>query len=552
MGMSHFKFRTQLVIYFFITIIFVIVSMFASLFVSFKDSYRDKENEMLENQAKQAVMNIENRLDYYRSFLNLWLEDDRFIQALENDSMVIVRTCLDALVSDFLAMNITAVDKIQIYRDGYYDQSSQEPYVVQAMDALKSSAARAEYISATRLNERNEKVFSVFIPLYEAGRRYYIEMSIYETEIYGFISGDASGNAVFIYYGNQLMSSSLREDFWHCLLGTPEKIQERSGDVNIRMGDTDGWNVWILTNDYYLNRRFYNALKNIAFQVILILGLAVGLALAISKYFNARMALVRAKIAGIENNQVRQEIIIRGNDEFQSLAQEIDHTQQRIRGLLVEIEQTNDQKRRKEMQALRAQINSHFLFNALSTLKWLSYNDSQKNTLSQAIDHLAVFLRYSISLSENTVPLSQELDHLQAYIYFQKLKSGNALNIVIDVDEVLLECPTVKLILQPLVENSIYHGRTAAMETMNIMIYSAYDATFYYLMIEDDGQGMDEKTIEAIMKKGKGISTPHTDSGYGIANIIRRLELCSPGAYLSIEGEPGKYTKITICQKRCQ
>lgn len=90
------------------------------------------------------------------------------------------------------------------------------------------------------------------------------------------------------------------------------------------------------------------------------------------------------------------------------------------------------------------------------------------------------------------------------------------------------------------------------MENMNIMIYSAYDATFYYLMIEDDGQGMDEKTIEAIMKKGKGISTPHTDSGYGIANIIRRLELCSPGAYLSIEGEPGKYTKITICQKRCQ
>ena len=160
--------------------------------------------------------------------------------------------------------------------------------------------------------------------------------------------------------------------------------------------------------------------------MILILGLAVGLALAISRYFNARMALVRAKIAGIENNQVRQAIIIRGNDEFQSLAQEIDYTQQRIRGLLVEIEQTNDQKRRKEMQALRAQINSHFLFNALSTLKWLSYNDSQKNTLSQAIDHLAVFLRYSISLSENTVPLSQELDHLQAYIYFQKLKSGNA------------------------------------------------------------------------------------------------------------------------------
>ena len=85
--MSRFKFRTQLVIYFFITIIFVVVSMFVSLFASFKDSYRDKEKEMLENQAKQAVMNIENRLDYYRGFLELWLEDDRFTRVLENDSM---------------------------------------------------------------------------------------------------------------------------------------------------------------------------------------------------------------------------------------------------------------------------------------------------------------------------------------------------------------------------------------------------------------------------------------------------------------------------------
>ncbi len=550
--MSRFKFRTQLVIYFFITIIFVVVSMFVSLFASFKDSYRDKEKEMLENQAKQAVMNIENRLDYYRGFLELWLEDDRFTRVLENDSMTQARFSLDTLVNDFLVMNITAVDKIQIYKDGYYDESSQEPYVELAMDALKSSSAPAEYVSATRLNERNEKVFSVFIPLYEAGRRYYIEMRIYETEIYGFISGDESGNVISIYYGDQLMSTSLRKDFWNRLMGIPESPQEKNGAVNIRMGDEDGWNVSILTNDYYLNRGFYNALKNIAFQMILILSLAILLTLVISKYFNTRMALVRAKIAGIENNQMRQEIIVRGNDEFQSLAMEIDRTQERIRGLLVEIEQTNDQKRRKEMQALRAQINSHFLFNALSTLKWLSYNDSQKNTLSQAIDHLAVFLRYSISLSENTVLLSRELEHLQAYIYFQKLRSGDALNIVIDVDEILLDCPTVKLILQPLVENSIYHGRTEEMDTINIMIYSEYDDLFYSLIIEDDGQGIDEKTIEAILKKGKDINAPDDGDGYGIANIIRRLELCSPGAYLNIEGEPGKYTKITICQKRWQ
>ena len=127
--MSRFKFRTQLVIYFFITIIFVVVSMFVSLFASFKDSYRDKEKEMLENQAKQAVMNIENRLDYYRGFLELWLEDDRFTRVLENDSMTQARFSLDTLVNDFLVMNITAVDKIQIYKDGYYHESSQEPYV---------------------------------------------------------------------------------------------------------------------------------------------------------------------------------------------------------------------------------------------------------------------------------------------------------------------------------------------------------------------------------------------------------------------------------------
>lgn len=545
--MSRFKFKYQLVIYFLIIVAFIITSIFISLYISFKSSYQDKENEMLITQAHQAVQNIENQAEYYTDYLDWMLKDEGFTEALQKGDMKATKSYLEALADNFIQMNPAGISQISLYKDGYYDYLSEKKHIHDISAAFLGSQARGQFVTGTYLNTRNEKVISIFKPFYSIGlgKKYYIELCLYETEFYSFISSDQSGNDICVYYGDRLISMSDRSSFWKLLRGGQKTDSWDKNAIQISAGNDNGWNVSITTNTDYLNRGFYNAIKSIILQIFLIVCLTVFFILMISRYFNTRMRIVRQKIVMMENQAKDGALVVRGNDEFKILADEIDSTSLRIRELMEKIESTNQQRIVTEMSALRAQINSHFLFNALSTLKWLSYNDSQKHTLVQAIDHLAVFLRYSISLSENTVALSSELSHLEAYIYFQKLRAGDSLNIVIDVDEELFSCPTVKLILQPLVENSIYHGRKGFDENLNIMIYSEYDDNFYDLVIEDDGQGMDEAAIRQVYE-----GTAGKESGYGIRNIIRRLKLCSPQSEFNIYGEPGKYTKIVIRQRR--
>lgn len=152
-----------------------------------------------------------------------------------------------------------------------------------------------------------------------------------------------------------------------------------------------------------------------------------------------------------------------------------------------------------------------------------------------------------MALNENQVPLSNELNHLQAYLYLQKLRYTEDINIHIDVDSELLHCKTVKLILQPLIENSIYHARRENGNSLNITLYSYYDDEFYYLVIEDDGVGVAPEVIESILNGNEN----QCASGYGLKNVIGRIRMCSHGlGSVSIESEYGICTKITIRQLR--
>lgn len=169
------------------------------------------------------------------------------------------------------------------------------------------------------------------------------------------------------------------------------------------------------------------------------------------------------------------------------------------------------------------------------------------NQQTKAVDSLALFLRYSLETKGNQVPLEEEIRQLNAYAYLQSLRYRDEIRLRIDVDACLMQCQTVRMILQPLVENAIYHGRRIDGSTLNISIYSEYDAEYYYLMIEDDGNGIFQQTIEAL-RKGEKVSAR---SGYSLENVISWLRIClwdSSEELLKIRSTPGEYTVITIHQ----
>ena len=519
-------------------------------------SYRGQEERILTAYGQQIAINIDNRMEYFISYLKLLTTDRDLIASMEKDNYQQVSALLSSLTSEFTNLHAGRVRDIRLYRSGIYGSMDGLGNTERIFNEfIPDNAAYKEnfFITGTYLNNRNEAVFSIFQKVYQTNpeREYYLEMCVYETELLGFFN-EYADVTVYILNGESLMSMNDRTLFRHRL----HQVRGDNGFSVIRdsldfypspistLAKNIGFDVMIEATSDYLDRGYRLMLIRLIPVILAVLSASFVFVWLISIRFNRRLNILQEKIAAISSWELNKDLRIDGTDEFGILASELDETRRRILSLIEQNNDINELKRVAEMSALRAQINSHFLFNSLSSIRWLS---KQRNSevLSAAVDKLALFLRYSLVLNENQVPLRKELDQLEAYTYLQKLRYGGEINVLTDVDAELMDCKTVKLILQPLVENSIYHGRKENGTPLNITIYSYQEGSFYYLVVEDDGNGISKDVIDRIYSGDENIS----QSGYGLRNVMERVKMCSNGlGDVTIESQSGVCTKITICQ----
>ena len=520
-------------------------------------SYRNQAEQVLNAYGQQIAINIDNRMDYFISYLKLLATDKELLVSMERDNYQQVCSLLSDVTSEFINQHVGRVRDIRLYRSGIYGSMDGLDNTDRIFNEfIPGNAAYKEnfFITGTYLNNRNEKVFSIFQKVYQTNleREYYLEMCVYETELFGFFNKYTDGNRIYILNGASIMSMNDRPLFGHMLHRTRDNngfsvpkvsLNIPSSSIGISAGNS-GFDVNIAATSEYLDRGYKLMLFRLIPVIIALLVISFVFVSLISIRFNRRLSTLQKKIATISSWELNKDLHIDGNDEFGILAGELDETRERILKLIKQNNDTNELKRIAEMSALRAQINSHFLFNSLSSIKWLSKQGNSEQ-LSVAVDSLALFLRYSLVLNENQVPLSKELDQLEAYIYLQKLRYADEINVHTDVEAELMNCKTVKLILQPLVENSIYHGRWENGNPLNITVYSYLEDDFYNLIVEDDGNGIPQHVIDKILSGDENIS----QSGYGLRNVMERIKMCSGGlGQLAIESKSGIGTKITIRQ----
>lgn len=553
--LGRFKFRTQLNISFAAIILFIIFAMLLMLYIVQRDGYRLQESSVLQANSRQVAINIENRLDYYLSYLRILSGDKSLVRVMETQPFEAVADALEIACAEYAHINIARLQGIRIHQKGVHSEESAPLDIQQIFAAFVpgSQAYRSNLlITGTYLNARNEKVFSIFQKVFQTNtsREYLLEMCIYETELFGFINEDDSGNRIMVFADEQLLSVNDRRAFTLLLFDakqrkTPGIIREQFGatkPIVITASTKSGINVVIETDTAYLDRAYVVIMQRMTLLMIGVVALAFFIVWQISVRLNRRMGQLSEKISDISSWKLEHEINIRGKDEFSMLASELDETRRRILALVDQNNQTNQLKREAEVSALRAQINSHFLFNSLSSIKWLSKRQDH-DQLTVAVDKLAVFLRYSLSLKEDLVPLRLELEHLEAYTYLQKVHYGGDVNVHIDIAEELQGCMTLKLLLQPLVENAIYHGRRADGTPLNITIYSEVSGDTYDLIVEDDGNGMNETRIQSVLE-----GAPSEQRGYGLRNVITRLRMCQQHAVLTIKSDPNISTQVIIRQ----
>jgi len=213
-------------------------------------------------------------------------------------------------------------------------------------------------------------------------------------------------------------------------------------------------------------------------------------------------------------------------------------------------EQKNFQK--AEMKALQAQITPHFLYNTFDTIVWLAEEEHTEEVV-RITKAFSDFLRISLSRGHEWITISQELEHIKNYLTIQKIRYADILNYSIDADESLMDVKMIKLVLQPLIENAIYHGiknKRGRGELKVSVHYTNNSRTFVSFTVEDNGAGFTEERLGQVRNELRtgAQDSEKLSSVYGLYNVNKKLKLYYGDQTdgLIIESEAGKGSKISF------
>lgn len=220
----------------------------------------------------------------------------------------------------------------------------------------------------------------------------------------------------------------------------------------------------------------------------------------------------------------------------------IEHVNELI-GRLIEKEKT---LQKAEMRVLHEQIKPHFLYNSLETIGYLAMDAGAENVYT-ALETLGSFYRNFLSKGDKEIPLKREICIIQDYLSLQKLRYGEILHDEYDIAEDTENCIIPKLILQPLVENSIYHGIRLKGEEGTIKISSRLENDELHIIVRDTGVGMEQEMIDQMLAAGNtdGKKREELSESFGLWGTIERIRcFCDKEDVVQIRSEVGEYTEI--------
>lgn len=292
---------------------------------------------------------------------------------------------------------------------------------------------------------------------------------------------------------------------------------------------------------------FTHGMLNIRyFIMMLILLMAMMLAFVnrmVSVWISSPLLKLNDSVKGYEAGEEPQ-IYIGGSQEIRHLGYSIQKSYEQIDDLMKKIVLEQNERRKSELDALQSQINPHFLYNTLESITWMV--EGEKNDEAAfMITQLAKFFRISLSKGRTVISIKDELQHAQSYMNIQKVRYKNAFSVLFDVEEEVCSCCTVKLVLQPILENAISYGVSAMDEGGEIRITGRKEGGKVILTVTDNGIGMSREEAAFVLTDNTRV--PKRGSGVGLVNVNKRIQLLFGKEYgLKIESEPDEGTAVSI------
>lgn len=273
----------------------------------------------------------------------------------------------------------------------------------------------------------------------------------------------------------------------------------------------------------------------VMFILILIMSLLV------SKFISQPITKMIEQISKAEIGNSEERIYQNRFNEVRQLSKSYNRQMNRIHLLMEQIKEEQAELRKSEMNVLQAQIKPHFLYNTLDSILWMAESGEIQQT-SEMVAALGKLLRISLSQGQNFIPLRKELEHAENYLKIQKFRYKDQFTYSIKAEKHLLDSLTVKIVIQPFLENALYHGIEYMVDQGHISIEIYERNGNVYIIIRDDGIGMSTERL-AHIKKLKDSN----ETGIGIRNVHQRIQVYFGKEYgVDIESELDEGTTVQI------
>ncbi|MBC7959691.1 MAG: sensor histidine kinase, partial [Vallitaleaceae bacterium] len=364
-------------------------------------------------------------------------------------------------------------------------------------------------------------------------------------------------NKTILYHKNSdFISTQFRSSYISQLL------QEKSGsmfekinnDINLIVFHQSSITQWTIISSVPLKTIYKEIAKlRFIFIVLIIISIFVSAILSIvfSNSITKPIFKLKKYMKNAEEGNFTKSITIQSKDEIGELSQSFNQMLYKIDTLIQKVYKTEILKKEAELNALQAQINPHFLYNTLQIMDLMA-EDEGVEIISNLCQNLSKIFRYSISQGKEVIEIEKELEHAQNYINIQKVRFVDKFDVVYQVDQGLVKCKILKLMIQPLIENAILHGVENKQEKCLISVDISRQDEAIFISVKDNGRGMSSEELLALRDslKDEILHAEISDNNrrsIGIKNVNSRIKLYFGEQYgLFIESEFGVGTCVII------
>ncbi|MGG4345863.1 cache domain-containing sensor histidine kinase [Paenibacillus lautus] len=554
--------------FFFIFLIVIILPFSLLIYYSYsstRSTITEHTYKALGGSLAQINTNVEKRLEYYNQLANILYMDAQLRNYLSTDYeqayyyldafQYINRTLPSLMTLNANILGITIyTGNHTLYSDGQYVKYTEE--LPPAMEEqVLDAAGNTVYFHSEDFRTGDAYITIARSLSYFSLQHPYgiLTMDINDNEFYSLIKMENYNKSVYIIdeFGGVISTGdqNLQSNQLFDVFPIQERMTQDAGSFDIKINGqerfftykklSNGWSTVITVPYDELLANANQATKNVIWFSALAIGIAILLLYFTTKVMTKRIEVLLQQIRKVERGDFRLSIKPMGHDEIGQVSFAFNKMASTIQSLIHDVYVKEIARKESELNTLQAQINPHFLYNTLSSISSLAIKEGAMQVY-QMVNYLAKYYRVSLNKGKRIILLEQEINLVKNYVAIQKIRFRDKLHMHYDLDEQLFGNTTIKLILQPFIENCINHaiGDEAG---ININVKLGQEGDDILLQVIDDGIGMTPEQLDHALNKSDNLS------GYGVKNVDDRIKLTYGEEYgVSIFSRLGIGTAVTI------